>query len=213
MATSIQETPGRKRSFTVALDAETVARWEHMDAPLAMNLTALFAKGKIIWHLLWGSPGAHIEKKTKTTEAAESHERVLKVGFCCCCNYSLCFHIFSSTAHRNHMEPSRINSAREEESLCLDCKLMSLNLYTFLFPLLTTVLACLIFVIKDPTRSSLDKEDCILDDSLQRDTVPSWQRRQDHKAATHTTARRQRSSSKGGKESSRTLFLHRGSTS
>lgn len=63
--------------------------------------------------------------------------------------------------------------------------------------------ACLIFVIKDPTRSSLDKEDCILDDSLQRDTVPSWQRRQDHKAATHTTARRQRSSRKRGKESSR----------
>lgn len=150
-------------------------------------------------------PWSTHRKENRNNSCCRITWEVLKVSFCCCCNYTLCSHVVSSVAHRNHMEPSGINRTREKRCLCFDCYFTEpVHILISSAYARQGMVTFLVFVIKGPTRNTLNEEDCILDDSLRGKTVPSGQRRQDHKATTHPPVRRQRSNRKWAKESSRT---------
>lgn len=134
LSVSLQKTPGKKRPFTVELDAEIVEKCGHnIVVPLA--LMTLFGRGgEYFFAELWST----YRKQNKNNSGCRLQKGFYKVVFCCYCNYSLCFHILSSIAHRNHMEPSGINTTREQRRVFVVLA-ASVNLFTFLVPLLTPV--------------------------------------------------------------------------
>lgn len=133
-------------------------------------------------------PWSTHRKENRNNSCCRITREVLKVSFCCRCNYTFCSHEFSSVTHRNHMEPSGINSTREKRRLCFDCYFTEpVHILISAAYARQGMVTFLVFVIKDPTRNTFNEEDCTLDD-----TVPSRQRRQDHRAVTHPPVRSQR---------------------